>query len=363
MAQQFTPHDDDSATLEISPIADPLFSIQARYEYETGNKGIAGTKILMVEWVDDDPAKAPGTWHISWEGKQLVFPADEKTSDNTRRCYFLLAPGIGVPPSVTLAYHPPPSSAAAVKGPESVQVAPLPAIYTKELGATPMAACKKGVLHTKWAKKRLQVLEKEIEKESRNPEGVAFHMAVMERDWIQSDFGIGPRPAPLQTISVPPMNSVPLTPTTPLSPGGGRKLSEKLKGLKLGTSEKDLTRKPQAANQAGGTNSHLLSPEDADVAVSSFNSFTNNITPVSAQAKPGSLQTVALQPPASIQVQQQQQQSQGGFTSLNQTDDDGTEDGLFAKALSPRSPDIPRSPFSFSPEETILYAKKKINES
>lgn len=37
--------------------------------------------------------------------------------------------------------------------------------------------------------------------------------------------------------------------------------------------------------------------------------------------------------------------------------DEGNE--LFAKALSPRTPDVARSPFSFSSQETMPYLKQK----
>ncbi|KAK2794128.1 hypothetical protein FQN52_009210 [Onygenales sp. PD_12] len=377
MAQQFAANSDSASALETPRVPGRLLSITAlaRFEFEAG-KGNDGTKILMVEWEDDDVTRSSGTWHVSWDGKQTVLPADERTAEHVRRCYFLLPPGTTIPPVVTLAYEPPPSSASTVKKPESIQVNPLPAIFPPELGATARAAGKKGVLHTIWAKKRLQVLEKEIKEESKyNPEGIALEMATQEREWIETNFGVGVRPAPLQSTNISSLNSVPLSPTTPLSPGGGRKLSEKLKGLKLGTSEKDLVRKPQLVNQPPEeSDSHPLSPEAPDVAISSFNSFHN--TPISDPAQPSSfttatttLQTVAHLPPAHIQAQQQQQQSQQGFASLapahNEPSTSPTDlsDGLFAKALSPRSPDIPRSPFSFSPEETIPYAKKKLNES
>ncbi|EEH20600.1 hypothetical protein PABG_02831 [Paracoccidioides brasiliensis Pb03] len=361
MAQQFTPYS-DSDVLDTPHDPSPLLSISAlaRFEFEPG-KGNEGTKILMVEWEDDDLTRSSGTWHVSWDGKKTVLPANEQTSEHVRRCYFLLPYHATIPPVVTLAYEPPPSSAATVKKPDSVQVNPLPAIFPPELGATAVAAGKKGVLHTIWAKKRLQELEREIREESRyNIEGVALEMALQEKEWIETNFGVGARPAPFQTASVSSWNSVPLSPTTPLSPGGGRKLSEKLKGLKLGTSEKDLTRKPSQANRTEASDFHPLSPEGPDVAISSFKSFRH--TPIAESTKPSIPQAVAHLPPASIQAQQQQL-GQEGFTSLNQNNDQSVDDGLFAIALSPRSPDIPRSPFSFSPKETIPYAKMNLNES
>lgn len=214
----------------------------ARFEFEAG-KGNDGTKILMVEWEDDALARSPvGSWHVSWDGKKTVLPADEQVNENdhTRRCYFLLPPGATIPPIISLTYEPPPSSAATVKKQDSIQINPLPAIYPPELGATARSAGKKGVLHTIWAKKRLQSLDKEIgAEEAYNPEGVALEMAMQEKEWIESNFGVGGyRPAALNQTDAP------LSPSyTPVSPSGGKRLTDKLKGLKLETSEKDLTRR------------------------------------------------------------------------------------------------------------------------
>jgi hypothetical protein len=46
--------------------------------------------------------------------------------------------------------------------------------------------------------------------------------------------------------------------------------------------------------------------------------------------------------------------------AINDSSADSGDD-LFAKALSPRSPDIPRSPFSFSSEETIPQVMQRLN--
>jgi len=205
----------------------------------------------------------------------------------------------------------------------------------------------------------LQVLEKEIKEESKyNAEGVALEMAIQEREWIETNFGVGGRPGALETSNLPTLNSVPLTPSSPLSPTGGRKLSEKLKGLKLGTSEKDLIRKP-TGTPAPEPSLHPLSPEGPDVAISSFHSFHN--TPISTPPQRATRHAVALAPPPHIQAQQQSQTALSmSFVASQQSTDSGDE--LFAKALSPRSPDIPRSPFSFSLEETMPYAMRKVHE-
>lgn len=249
MAQEFTvDFGSDFAALETPRVPHKLqsFSALARFEFEAG-KGNEGTKILMVEWEDDDVTRSPvGSWRVSWDKKHTVLPADDRTSDYVRRCYFLLPPGATIPPVISLTYEPPPNSAETVRGNgDSIQINPLPAIFPPELGATARTAGKKGVLHTIWAKKRLQVLEKEIKEESKhNLEGVALAMALQEKEWIEANFGVAGRPPALQpasSLSVS-TNSCPMSPRTPLSPGGS-KLSEKLRGLRLGTSEKDLTRR------------------------------------------------------------------------------------------------------------------------
>ena len=134
--------------------------------------------------------------------------------------------------------------------PETIRLNPLPAIFPPELGATGRSAGKKGVLHTIWAKKRLQVLEREIQEECRsNAEGVALQMALQEKEWIESNFGVNAKGNDGQDVSssesvsasatrtVP---SYPMGPATPVSPTSGTKLGEKLKGLKLQTGGSDL---------------------------------------------------------------------------------------------------------------------------
>ncbi len=137
-----------------------------------------------------------------------------------------------------------PTVTSLARQPLTMKINPLPAIFPPSLGATARTAGKKGVLHTIWAKKRLQVLRKEIETESKtNVEGVGLNMALQEKEWIEENFGIAPKPT---SISIPTVNEsasgAPLSPMTPRSPGGGR-LSEKLKGLKLGTTEQELSKR------------------------------------------------------------------------------------------------------------------------
>lgn len=366
----------------------------ARFEFEAGH-GREGTKILMVEWEDDDTTRGVrGEWHISWEGKgkTTVLSAEDQPSNDVNRIYFMLAPGVAVPSSLTLTHRP--------QDPDRKTVVwhtnPLPAIFPPELGASARAAGTKGILHTIWAKKRLQVLQKEIDAESKNNvEGIGFLMALQEKEWIEQTFGISTRPAGL-SISLAEPTVAQLGPASPRSPGGGR-LMEKLRGLKLGTSDKDLSLKPSDANEAPFPNP--LSPESSDVAVSSFAAF-KGASPSVLAAKPpqppeplqGQQQhqqhqqqqppqpvgrkVAAAIPPPSIVAQQQQQPGGGVMASLNAftsstggavsepsfqsrgapLPEDDKDDGLFALPISPRSPEMGKSPFSFATSETAKYA-------
>ena len=148
----------------------------SRFEFESG-RGNEGTKILMVEWEDDeDGPNSSGDWEVSWEGKSTVLSARDGAEDRLHRLYFLLAPGAMIPRVVKIAQS----------GGKTMQTNPLPAIFPAELGLTARTAGKKGVLHTIWAKKRLSVLQKEIETESKtNGESVGLEMAMQEKKWIE----------------------------------------------------------------------------------------------------------------------------------------------------------------------------------
>lgn len=247
----FTP-DSEFADLETprGPKAGSLsITALARFEFEAG-KSNEGTKILMIEWEDDDISRSSteGSWHVSWAGKTTVLPADERANDNTRRFYFLLPPNSTIPPVVTLSYEPTATTAQSTPSSrtrETLQLNPLPAIFPPELGATGRAAGKKGVLHTIWAKKRLRVLENEIRDEAlNNAEGVALHMAMQEKEWIEKNFGVtahGVESVASSHDSTTTPSFYPEAPATPVSPISGRKLTDKLKGLKLQTSEKELS--------------------------------------------------------------------------------------------------------------------------
>ncbi|EON64922.1 hypothetical protein W97_04156 [Coniosporium apollinis CBS 100218] len=372
----FNPVDTSASTASLTVYKDEVESPStsnsnalARFEFEPGrNKD--GTKILMVEWEDDDSTRGVrGDWHVDWEGKSrsTVLRADDQTGNDINRLYFLIPPGASVPAQVTLTHLP----AGEEKGGSRREVVwrtnPLPAIFPPELGASARAQGKKGVLHTIWAKKRLQSLQREIETESAtNVESVGLTMAVQEKEWIERNFGVTTKPS---SISLPSgttgaMAGIPLSPQSPRSPGGGR-LMEKLKGLRLGTTERELGSRAQDDGYMGGANP--LSPEGSDVAVSSFATFKGagpGILAAKPAQRPEVPRTAMMQiPPPSILAQQQQR---GGMASLNAfagggmpppqaSQADEKEDDLFALPISPRSPDMSKSPFSFAASDTKKY--------
>ncbi|KAF2141723.1 uncharacterized protein K452DRAFT_298391 [Aplosporella prunicola CBS 121167] len=340
----------------------------ARFEFEAG-QGREGTKILMVEWEDDEKTKGVrGDWHISWEGKSTVLPANDQTP-NVNRLYFLLAPGAAVPPTITLMHRPADPS----KSPTTWRTNPLPAIFPPELGASGNAAGKKGVLHTIWAKRRLQELQKEIEAEGQsNVEGIGFVMVMQEKEWIEQNFGVSARPSVSFAKNE---GSAPLSPSSPRSPGGGR-LMDKLKGLKLNTTEKDFSTRKDPSEGMPAFNP--LSPESSDVAVSSFATF-KGLSPAELAAKPAQVPSQPQQqqqqdaprrvaapiaPPAFIQQQQSSAMGSldafaGGFQPLRpqaQESHEEEKDDLFAVPISPRSPEMKTSPFSFAAADTAKYA-------
>jgi hypothetical protein len=359
---------DTSSSSPNSPTAGAL----ARFEFESG-RGNEGTKILMVEWEDDtepktlDAEKKEG-WEIGWEGKTTTLSARDGKEDKTHRMYFLLPPGTTIPPVVTL------KKTGCTEAQEERRVTPLPAIFSPELGASARAHGKKGVLHTIWAKKRLSVLQSEIETEMRgNLEGVGLEMVLQEKGWIEDNFGVG---AKVEEGS----------PNSPRTPGGGR-LQEKLKGLKLGTSASDLARSSGEygtdrrilANTDRNTgnlvhepasihekpSAHPLSPETGDVAVSSFSLF-HGIAP--RPSNPTPTRAVAHNPPSHIVAAQTNAKAGSRMNSLDaitsgdaapihEDDGEGDGEGLFAVKMSPRSPEMVKSPFSFTTKETVPWLK------
>ena len=310
----------------------------------------------MIEFEDEDGDNrrdSSGTWHVSWSNKTTVLQSEERTPDNSQRLYFLLPPGAPIPPKVSLTFNPPPNSATQ---PQRLTLNPLPAIFAPDLDASARASGKKGVLHTIWAKKRLQVLEKEIKREEEfNLEGIALDLAKGEKEWIENNFAVAVKPPVLDFSSLPklPNGALSAAMASPRSPGG-RKLSEKLRGLSLGTSDRDLATRRDTANTPSH-DYHPLSPDGDDLAYSSFQSFRQ--TPSTASST-GTSRMMPQFPPDHIKLQQSKYPATSlNYASPSKARDQGDE--LFAKSLSPRSPDDPKSPFSFSPTETTPHSSKK----
>ncbi len=378
MSQEFAADGDteSSPTTPRSPDILDSVSALARFEFEPG-KGNDGTKVLMVEWEDYSKTRgAEGLWQVSWSGKTTVLPADERTADNIRRLYFLLLPETRIPPHVTLTYQPPQKSASLVNRPQHLRINPLPAIFPPGLGVEARTSGRKGVLHTKWAKKRLQVLDKEIRREQDfNLEGIALEMALSEKEWIETNYGVTPKAPGVDMAPPPKYPGGPMSPglTSPVSPGG-RRLSEKLKGLSIGTSEKDLAQRQEGRAVLSGVESnytdsasnlgvntpshdvHPLSPESYDVAFSSFTSFHQ--TP-SSRPNATAQRKISSQPPPEYIKRQQFTTPMPSINFMTSVQEPDEGDELFAKALSPRTPDVAKSPFSFSSQETMPYVRAK----
>ncbi|KAI5862672.1 hypothetical protein GGS23DRAFT_605566 [Durotheca rogersii] len=312
----------DSPTSPASPDA------LARFEFEAG-RGNDGSKILMVEW---DPAPtAEDGWVVTWEGKRATFPVservepdgDENGSKNgaankksngddeggkrrhqqqrRQRIYFLLPSGATVPPAVTITH--------AASG-RALTARSMPAIFAPGLGIGTRDAGRRGVLHTAWARLRAGQLQDEIRRELRdNSESVGLEMAVQERLWIIDHFGLDDLLAEASAAAASRARSEaeprpPVSPQSPRSPVGGR-LGEKLKGLKLATSPTELANPlPRAAG------------------VVSLDAVLGSGSRGEAGKQEGSA------PPPEIQSKE-------------------TEDELFALPMSPRSPEMKTSPFSF----------------
>lgn len=236
---------DDLGTVNVveTPTSPSSAFTLSRFEFETGTTGNEGTKILMVEW---DLAAAVGAgkegkdaaikanledWDVKWEGKEAVtLPPirDAETPASTCRVYFLLPPRAPVPALVTISQR-------SGEVPD-LHTKPLPAIFPEGLVKEDKGT--RGVLHTIWAKQRLEGLEAEIVTEMKNNgESVGLEMALQERQWIVDHFGLQIDTSSAEAIPLPPQG--PSSPVSPRSPIGGR-LGEKLKGLKLATSPAEL---------------------------------------------------------------------------------------------------------------------------
>ncbi|TID27342.1 hypothetical protein E2P81_ATG00102 [Venturia nashicola] len=367
---------DFQPSLESPSLSTP--QARARFEFEPG-KSNNGTKILMLEWEDTAETNSiAGSRTVSWEGKSHVLPAEERSGDaaidQTHRLFFLLPPGVSVPATVTLTLE------GKGEGEKVVwKTNPLPAIFPPGLyeravspGPGGVKRPSKGVLHTLWAKKRLATLEGEIVREERDfPEGIGLDMALKEKEWIESTFGItasAPAVSPRAGLNSKGVNDAPLSPTTPLSPGGSR-LSEKFKGLKL-----------QTGAPASSIGRGPLSPDAGDIAVSSFAVFKGERplsslaakpaqTPQQQPVQPSTTPLVSLQPqpwrrPVLVPQRTNTTGSMGSLAGMltgaapDEPQEEEAEEGdLFAMPLSPRSPDMTKSPFSFDKADVRGYVK------
>lgn len=138
MAQEFTRPAFESDGESLSPddtSPTNTSTALARFEFEFG-KGNEGTKILMVEW-DDDDEETSADWEVSWEGKTTNLSAKDSALSKERdskkpshRLYFLLAPGAMVPPRIKIKRNSRQDSSEGTV----LYANSLPAIFPKELG-------------------------------------------------------------------------------------------------------------------------------------------------------------------------------------------------------------------------------------
>ncbi|KAL7628247.1 hypothetical protein AAE478_002446 [Parahypoxylon ruwenzoriense] len=324
-----------------SPISPASPNALARFEFEAG-RGNDGSKILMVEW-DPTPSGEDG-WVVTWEGKATTFPVAEKVEPEDevgkmkggdeeekqrqrQRIYFLLPSDATVPPAVTITHA----------GSGRVLMArSMPAIFAPGLGVGTRDAGRRGVLHTVWARLRAAQLQDEIRRELRdNSESVGLEMAVQERLWIIDHFGLddllaeanAAADADHRIAAAAAHPQPPTSPQSPRSPIGGR-LGEKLKGLKLATSPAELAN-PLGTHfslqqQLGAPESRPLSQPQPGLRA---NTGAAGVASLDALLGSGGNEQQAAAPPA--------------------TQSKETEDELFALPMSPRSPEMKTSPFSF----------------
>ncbi|KAL1883854.1 hypothetical protein VTK73DRAFT_7642 [Phialemonium thermophilum] len=339
----------------------------SRFEFETG-KGIEGTKILMVEWdttavLGNGGISPPAdgvvesstslgrngdNWEITWEGKASALPirdaevgADGDGPTN-RRVYFLLPPGTQIPTMVSIAYRPAGAQEGGSTGGGArvLRTKPLPAIFPAELAGGRDVAGRRGVLHTIWANRRLEALQAEIAAEMRtNGESVGLEMAIQERQWIVDHFGLAPVegvPQPTR-LHIPQQQLVP-GPASPRSPVGGR-LGEKLRGLRLATSPTELAAAAQAARAATKTSQSHVGLGDQDSTDSSLSYTAMTAYRTSHDSKSNGIAPGVVSLDAVLG-------SGTGRSKPAAAESGDNEEDLFALPMSPRSPDMKKSPFS-----------------
>jgi hypothetical protein len=119
-----------------------------------------------------------------------------------------------------------------------------------------------------------------------------------------------------------------------------------------------VTAAEQEAAEPSKSESNPLSPDLGDVAVSSFALFHSASAPRPPRA-------IAQNPPNYLIAKQSDSRGGSRINSLDavtsgevpRKDDNDTEDGLFAVRLSPRSPEMTKSPFSFTANDTAPWLK------
>ena len=333
------PSDPEPLNLVETPTSPSSGSVLSRFEFET-DKGNDGTKILLVEWdtgvAGKEASGKPDTreWDVSWEGKTHVLPIrDPDTESRTlRRVLYLLPPGAHIPSLVSISHR---------SGSPVLRTNPLPAIFPAALGtATGVRGGGRGVLHTIWAKRWLAELDTEIASEMKtNSESIGLQIALQDREWVSEHFGLADPSAPKRPSSSHLGSPSPASPTSPRSPVGGR-LGEKLRGLKLATSPADLAAATFGKDdgcRARGEEAHTLT---AHAASKARNTATGN--------GPASGFQTRTPPKSSIDpaVASLDTVLGGGTVKGAAAEPVEGEEELFALPLSPRSPDMAKSPFS-----------------
>jgi hypothetical protein len=383
---------------------------RAWLEYERG-RGPAGTKVLLVEWEESAAtARAAGTWTVSWNGKPKHDPSllaeSEWASDHragsptsgsgaspaaspsttagedgadshtegragAHRVYFYLTARRSVPTTITLSLHPPATGAPPTPEPVVTwEVRPQPARAPQPGDEEEDEDGGKGALHTRWAARRLASLAREIADEARrNCEGVALQMALGEREFIERNFGVGaasPAASPARKkkgraaaaaaaaggLAVRPAGAgeVPVGPHSPLSPGGGR-LGERLRGLKLQTrgQGEDEVAVPLCKGQRERLAAAAAAAAAASAPVASSSSAAAAASTPAAAGMSSIGAVLASQPNRAADKEQEEEDDE----------EDGV-DKLFALPLSPRSPEMTKSPFSFAAEDTKRYLSTRV---
>ena len=209
-------------------------NVVARFEFATNaNKA---TKVLLVEWECDTDEPPAERCDVTWDGRKEAIRAVDNDNSSMRRLVFFLSHSAAVPPTISI--HRP--------GRSTLQAKPLPAIFAPGLGGSKAAESGRcGVLHTLWARLRLAVLDREIEREAgENTESVGLDMAVKEKEDIIKLFGLEDKRKNVESVKpiLPPLSTA-ISPT-PIHPNNQSPMSirmtEKLKGLKLATSPEGL---------------------------------------------------------------------------------------------------------------------------